>query len=528
MFNKKLGIILILLTIFCFGVAVSSVSANGDDINLTTTSDGGDLIHDFNEDTVSVNEENQKDENIVGINEEDSKDKLEAQPYQRISIETKDYDNYENSNQLVIRVLDYDSNGRNTGYSSNTGVAYKITNEDGGKVVYSKTSWTDRTGTCTFDSNFNIFKNKLGQGYYTCELSTDSTKAPYTWTVGYPKGQLKISILTSQYTNCKNTLSLGTKVLFDTNRYLYTDITYTIVDSNNVEVFKTTKDADGNGVCNFNSNYNIFNGLSEGMYKCKLSVRSCIVTGIGYFTGNTLEWDVLVDDSVTFTPPKPSTPTKKSTSTKTSHYVRYVKIGKYKVKVWSDDSLNAQKSKVRVFLKYHVKKAHKFKVHGYKFKVSAKMYRKILYYNKYGFDGKMGYANFKVKTNKYKTYKVPIYETYKITKKVWAYKKVLSGWARWSDDWYDDEYYSLTNYFKKGWISYGSYSDEWSSGVDHYTKLKKKVKKTITKKKIVGYETVKVKVYAYGMLSHNKVAVQFWGLKNGQKYAPITNYCKLK
>ena len=212
----------------------------------------------------------------------------------------------------------------------------------------------------------------------------------------------------------------------------------------------------------------------------------------------------------------------------TSHYAKYVKVGKYKIKIWSDDSFDVEKYKVRKYLKSHVKKAHKFKVHGYKFKVPAKMYRKILYYNKYGYDGKMGYANFKVKTNKYYTYKEPIYKTKKVTKKVWVHKKVLSGWARWGDGWYDDEYYSLSKYYKNGWESYGYSDKEYSNGADYYVKLKKKVKRTITKDVFVGYKKVKLRVYAYGMLSHYDVAVQFWGLKHGQKYAPITNYCRLK
>ena len=95
-----------------------------------------------------------------------------------------------------------------------------------------------------------------------------------------------------------------------------------------------------------------------------------------------------------------------STSLKSTHYTKYIKVGKYKIPVWSDDSLNTQKNKVIKYLNKHVKKAHTLKKHGYKFKISAKMYRKVLYYKKYGYDGKMGYSNFKVKTNKYYNYKV--------------------------------------------------------------------------------------------------------------------------
>jgi len=276
---------------------------------------------------------------------------------------------------------------------------------------------------------------------------------------------------------------------------------------------------------NFQSNLQLFKNLPDGNYICFLSTGNYL----GYDSALTfadLTWNV-----TKITPKKISTSTRTtSVATKSNHHAKYIKVGKYKVKVWSDDSKNTQKNKVIKYLKKHVKKGHTFKKHGYRFKVSAKMYRKILYYKKYGYDGKMGYANFKVKTNKYYTYKEPIYKTYKVTKKVWKYKKVLrSEYWSWDggSEWQD--YNTWEKYVKKGWTWYGTsdkektYSD-YSYYSAHYYKLKKKVKKTITKEKIVGYKKVKLRVYAYGVESHFKVGVQFWGLKHGQKYCPITNY----
>ena len=516
-----------ILTIFCLGATINSVSANEDYINLTSTDNNVDLSQNSGENIVDINNQDKNDETI-GIDDK-NQDELESTVvYHIISMQTANCVDSTNPNKLKVLVGGYDSNGQCIESVKSTTVTYEISDYNSGKMLYSTTAKTDSKGYCTFDSNYDIFKN-LGKDYYKCYAKTDLTRKPLYWEVGVPKGQLNIQILTSQYTNCKNTYSLETKVLFESNRAILTPkITYIIKNSKNVEVYRVSNTAE-NAVCTFDSNYNIFNTLPEGTYSCELSVNNCAVTGIGYYSGNTFKWNILVDNSITFTPsqPSPSTPSSYAPIHNTKHYAKYVKVGKYKIKVWSDDSLNTQKYKVRKYLKSHVKKAHTFKIHGYKFKVSAKMYRKILYYNKYGYDGKMGYANFKAKT-RYKMYKEPIYKEYKVTKKVWVYKKVLSGWARWGDDWYDDEYYSLSKYFKNGWESYGYSDREYSNGADHYVKLKKKVKKTIIKEKFVGYKKVKLRVYSYGMLSHNKVAVQFWGLKNGQKYAPLTNYCKLK
>ena len=84
--------------------------------------------------------------------------------------------------------------------------------------------------------------------------------------------------------------------------------------------------------------------------------------------------------------------------------------------------------------------------------------------------------------------------------------------------------YDNSKYYRNGWKYYGSYNVYYAHGTDTYSKLKKKVKTTISKDVIVGYKTVKLRVYAWGVETHMNVGVQFRGTGHGYKNLPLTSY----
>lgn len=499
--NKLL--ILIILSIFCIGVTISSVSANDNDFNITNTEN--DLLSTEIETNNEINEIT-NDEELSDTNSY----------YTSISVTTKNITKYDNAENTAIKLTKYKSSGSYVGVASGYAVSYKITDKNN-KIIYSKSLTTNQQGICIFESNYNIFKN-LGGGKYTCNLSSTSMKSPYIWSVYTPAGTHKIDIYSGDYTNFKNSNNNLVYVYVNSTHVSSAPkVNYTIKNSKGEIVYNSFIKCTSS-VCTLESNYKIFKNLSDDTYTCSLTSYDERYT-FGLIKGTTFTWKVLVDRTI------------KNTPTKTAnHYVKYIKVGKYKIKVWSDDSKNTQKNKVIKYLKKHVKKGHTFKKHGYKFKVSAKMYRKILYYKKYGYDGKMGYANFKVKTNKHYTLKEPIYKTKKVTKKVWKYKKVLrSEYWSWDSGSEWEDYDTWEKYTKKGWTWYGTSDkekmyDDGSYYSAHYYKLKKKVKKTVTKKKVIGYKKVKLRVYAWGVESRYKVGVQFRGTGHGYAHYPITGY----
>lgn len=438
--------------------------------------------------------------------------------YTSISVNTNDISKYDNYDNIKIKLTKYKSSGSYVGVAKGYTVSYIIA-DNNNKIVYSKSLITDKQGTCNFESNFNVFKNLAG-GKYTCSLSTTTLKSPYKWSVYTPVGTHDIIIYSGDYTNFKsNSNNLAYVYLNSTHVSAAPRINYTIKNSKDEIVYTTFINCNSK-VCTLESNYNIFKNLSDDSYTCSLT-SSDEKYSFGLMKGTTFTWKVLVDRTIKNTPASPTT-------TKANHYTKYIKVGIYKIPVWSDDSLNTQKNKVIKYLKTHVKKGHTFKIHGYKFRVSAKNYCKILYYKKYGYDGKMGFASFKAKTNRYYTLKKPIYKTKKVTKKVWVYKNVLrSEYWSWDggSEWKD--YNTWEKYTKNGWTWYGTadkdgyYGDEYYSA--HYYKLKKKVKKTVTKKTVVGYKKIKVRVYAWSVESKFKVGVQFRAGGQGHNQ-PITGY----
>lgn len=324
--------------------------------------------------------------------------------------------------------------------------------------------------------------------------------------------QQKITILTKNYNSWNNKENLEVETNGPDTIY------YEIYDDEGEIVYSHEQYVISDDY--FSSNYDIFKNLPNGNYVCKLYSED-FYNGYDNIIGTEKTWNVV---KTTIKP--------KTTKSKSDHHAKYIKVGKYKVKVWSDDSLNTKKNKVIKYLNKHVKKAHTFKIKGYKFKVSAKMYRKILYYKKFGYDGKVGYSNFKVKTNKVIKYKMPIFKTVKVKKTKWAYKSVWTG-----SNYYDGYNHYLrykpgkdvSKYFDKGWKYSHSFFKSARYGIDgtvdkYYSVLKKKVKYTVDKDVKIGYKTVKLRVYAWGVETHLNVGVQFRGTGNGYKNFPITSY----
>ena len=527
--NKKLLILFIFAILFVV-MSFNSVSAN-DGSNMTKISK--DNILESSDYDVLIDE----NDDMLSISDNEDSNKLKSSLYKdnevyqiKIQINTKNYTDCYCGDKLTFSLV-YKVDDSNTYSISGPYVKYIVTNAKG-KIVYKESI------SRNFKSNYKIFKD-LPDGTYTCSLTSDNYTTKHNTTflgdtfiwkicVDSSKVGLKteeLLVLTKDYNKYDNIKNIA--VVAKRSR----PIAYAVFNSNHKLIYHSyNSNVHNEETLLLKPNYKIFKDLPNGNYICALGW--CDEEDYDLFMDSLdITWNVTKTKSKTSTSKtesKTSTSKTKVTS-KSKHYIKYIKVGKYKVKVWSDDNLNTQKNKVIKYLKSHVKKGHTLKVKGYKFTVSAKMYMRILYYKKYGYDGKFGYSNFKVKTNKYYTVNAPIYKTKKVTKKVWKYKKVLSYRSRWGfdyfgDNWYEDKTYDLTKYYKKGWQLYGFSDKKYSNGQDSYAKLKKKVKTTVTIKERVGYGKVKLKVYAYGVQSKHKVGVQFWGLLNGKKYRPITNY----
>ena len=218
---------------------------------------------------------------------------------------------------------------------------------------------------------------------------------------------------------------------------------------------------------------------------------------------------------------------KTTDNSKTNHHIKYIKIDKYKIPVWSYDDLDTQRFKVIKFLKKYIKKPHTYKIHGIKFKVSAKHYRQILFYKKFGFDGSVGLPIFKYKTNQYYTYKLPQFKTKKITRNVWKHRKVLSYESVWGDGWSDSYSHDISKYYRNGWKYEGIYTKYYTNGMDEYIKLKKKVKTTTYEDVLTGYKKIRLKVSVWSVESRFRIGVQFRGTGYGYKNMPISKYYML-
>ena len=206
--------------------------------------------------------------------------------------------------------------------------------------------------------------------------------------------------------------------------------------------------------------------------------------------------------------------------------MKYIKVGKYKVPVWSDDSLKVKKHKVLKYLKKHVKKGKTYKFNGFKFKVSKKQYIQILYKNKF----KLGAVNFKIKTNKYKIIKKPIKKYKKVKNWSWTYletKSMKSYYDSFGN--YVTKYYNINKYYNNGWKLDSSYIDYSGKDTLYCVKLKKKINEPTYKLVKAGYKKVKVRVYAIGHSTKFVPHVAFRAIGKGfNQFAGTGNFYKLK
>ena len=173
---------------------------------------------------------------------------------------------------------------------------------------------------------------------------------------------------------------------------------------------------------------------------------------------------------------------------------------------------------------YGSSSGHTYHIKGYTFAVSANQYAKIKKAIKMGKKHDWlddGFA-FKVKTNKFYTYKKPIYKTKKVIKYKWKYKKISVS----QSEYWDWEYKYYSGKKTKGWTCYKLMETDFEYGVPytHYVYLKKKVKCKTTKKVKTGqYKNVKMRVYAY-------VKYQGWSEYDDgpHYYYPFVNFKAIK
>lgn len=160
----------------------------------------------------------------------------------------------------------------------------------------------------------------------------------------------------------------------------------------------------------------------------------------------------------------------------------------------------------------------------YTFTVSDNQYKKIEYVKTHNDTKNLEMvADFKVKTNKYYDYKKPKYKLKKIKKYKWIYKTVFVGERHYNIKCNSSTYKNSVNigdyYSSHGWKRCGGYIKKYNGGRDvkYYSKFKKKVKTTATKKVKIGYKKLKLPIYAViitstltnGYVYINKLQVSF-------------------
>lgn len=173
-----------------------------------------------------------------------------------------------------------------------------------------------------------------------------------------------------------------------------------------------------------------------------------------------------------------------------------VGIGKYKLTV--KPTISSFKAN-KVSKKVNVNKYITLKYGKYTAKIHYAKYIKLK--KVYNMDENVDeFLYYFVKSDKYKTIKVPIYKTVKVKKTEWVYKDFLYSEDYWSSDYshYSTYSYSDSSYWKNGWTYCGSYYNTYNDGhyVKYYETFKKKKTYWDTKKVKTGkYKKVKRRVY---------------------------------
>ena len=162
--------------------------------------------------------------------------------------------------------------------------------------------------------------------------------------------QQEITINSENYKVWNSKDYLDVEIEYDVGK-----VYYEVYDKNNY-LIHYEESTDASFYYQFKPNSYIFKECPDGVYTCKLYTNTEFIN-YQYVHETEITWKVVKKTN------KP-----KTNKVNPNHHAKYIKVGKYKVKVWSDDSLNTKKNKVIKYLNKHVKKGHTFKIKVYKFK----------------------------------------------------------------------------------------------------------------------------------------------------------------
>lgn len=202
--------------------------------------------------------------------------------------------------------------------------------------------------------------------------------------------------------------------------------------------------------------------------------------------------------------------------TKNGMAIKKIKLKKAKTykytATFTSENYNAKKATSKVIVK-KAKKWYILRYGKYSAKLSYKQYLSLLNAQNNG-----KFKEITLKTGKYNTYKFQKYKNKKVTVYKWKYKNVLYREIYWNDDFsgynVDDDYTLDAYYWNHGWKSYGVYSKTYDDGhyEKHFTKYKKKLKTTITKKVKNGYKKVKypIEIIITSFEEHNGFSIDFY------------------
>lgn len=523
MFNKKFLILLMLL--FSILLLASSVSAD-EMISYGNVEDDG-LIDNqltLEEDSLEVID-SVEDENLAEINEEISDEEVGASSIPTDSNSkdtlsesvTSDYGNqvsipdvttYENNN-LIIKI--------NSSYEYDDYVYYTLKLLDSDDAVLD-----DRDGFLPCNEMVELDLGKFAPGDYKL-IFEDADGLVCTSNIKvleHIKAKITASNYTSYYKSGKTVnikavdsynnkpLSLKVRLVFKkSNGKTYTY--YVTTNSSGVAKFKVNLAWGTYKLTVSSANSEISSNKASSSVKIsKMPIKITVPNYSSYYkSGKKLSIKVInkktnkgVSVKLKFIYKKPKAKSKVYYVTTNSKGIAKIKIpvgiGKYKLTV--KPTISSFKAN-KVSKKVNVNKYITLKYGKYTAKIHYAKYIKLK--KVYNMDENVDeFLYYFVKSDKYKTIKVPIYKTVKVKKTKWVYKDFLYSEDYWSSDYshYSTYSYSDSSYWKNGWTYCGSYYNFYNDGhyVKYYETFKKKKTYWDTKKVKTGkYKKVKRRVY---------------------------------
>lgn len=521
MFNKKFLILLMLL--FSILLLASSVSAD-EMISYDNVEDDG-LIDNqlsLDEDSLEVID-SVEDENLAEeiSDEEVGASSIPADSNSKDTLSesvTSDYGNqvsipdittYENNN-LIIKI--------NSSYEYDDYVYYTLKLLDSDDVVLD-----DRDGFLSCNEIVELDLGKFAPGDYKL-IFEDADGLVCTSNIKVLEHIVKAKITASNYTSYYKSgktvnikavdsynnkpLSLKVKLVFKKNNgktYTY----YVTTNSSGVATFKVNLAWGTYKLTVSSANSEISSNKASSTVKIsKMPIKITVPNYSSYYkSGKKLSIKVInkktnkgVSVKLKFVYKKPKAKSKVYYVTTNSKGIAKIKIpvgiGKYKLTV--KPTISSFKAN-KVSKKVNVNKYITLKYGKYTAKIHYAKYIKLK--KVYNMDENVDeFLYYFVKSDKYKTIKVPIYKTVKVKKTKWVYKDFLYSEDYWSSDYshYSTYSYSDSSYWKNGWTYCGSYYNTYNDGhyVKYYETFKKKKTYWDTKKVKTGkYKKVKRRVY---------------------------------